>query len=345
MTWGGAFDSAIIHVTSSVHTITNVYAKKDGIVYTGISTGTNAFDIKVNDKGTYEIWASVDGVSASKVDSVTVNQPEEYSVEILVVSSVLNDNSWAVIKRVSGNNKVKDFWSIGDKKEITLNGNAGSLSLNNVKIYAFIIGINHNAFIEGRFLHFQLGKDASEKLVGLYDSYYGRSNRTTFTFRMENDGSQYSDNSLGWAGSYMRQIICKEQFDCFPSDLKNVMAVVDKPTDNQAGGGSSTNMSLTSDEIFLASYYEILGTTKSTSVTSIQTSNPGEVGMQKQYAYYESGNSHIAYKYNDVTSAIRYWTRSPAYKDSTRFCAIFENGAGSATGSYGSWGALFCFCV
>ena len=55
----------------------------------------------------------------------------------------VNDNEWSTIKRISDAGDGGVYWSIGDRKAITLNGTVGTLTLSNVTMYAFIIGFNH----------------------------------------------------------------------------------------------------------------------------------------------------------------------------------------------------------
>ena len=65
------------------------------------------------------------------------------------VSPILDENDWATIREVSDAGQGSNYWSIGDRKAITLNGTLGHLSLSNYTTYAFIIGFNHNASVEG----------------------------------------------------------------------------------------------------------------------------------------------------------------------------------------------------
>lgn len=73
---------------------------------------------------------------------------------------------------MSAAGKLGDYYDVGDGKDITLNGTVGILNLSNFVITAFIIGINHNALLEGNNLtHFALGKIGG-KMVALCDSQY-----------------------------------------------------------------------------------------------------------------------------------------------------------------------------
>lgn len=84
--------------------------------------------------------------------------------QIVVPSAIkpLADCTWEEISYVSQNNLAEEWgWKVGDAKEIILNGTVGALTLDNYQTYAYIIGINHNAELEGNnLIHFQFAKTA-----------------------------------------------------------------------------------------------------------------------------------------------------------------------------------------
>ena len=74
---------------------------------------------------------------------------------------VLNNNSWALIQDAAQKGLASSLWSVGDRKEITLNGTCRARTFSNYKVYAYILGFNHNAALEGNnTIHFQIGFDA-----------------------------------------------------------------------------------------------------------------------------------------------------------------------------------------
>lgn len=82
-----------------------------------------------------------------------------------IKGKALNDYTWEEIRQISDAGQAEEYFQIGDKKEIILNGtNAWSgLTLTNYKTYAFIIGINHNSEYEGiNRIHFQIGMTSLE---------------------------------------------------------------------------------------------------------------------------------------------------------------------------------------
>ena len=123
------------------------------------------------------------------------------------VSPILDENDWTTIREVSDAGQGSNYWSIGDRKAVTLNGTVGKLSLSNVTTYAFIIGFNHNASVEGaNRIHFQLAKTALSggTDVALCDSKYSSGVSETGYFSI----NRKATNSGGWNSSQMRTNIC-----------------------------------------------------------------------------------------------------------------------------------------
>ena len=317
-----SFFSATITVT--VDSGASVSLQKDDItIQTKTSTGTVVFT--VTETGTYTIVATKNGQTTS--DSVNVvSGTTSYALTLSFVSSTLNDNDWGVIKSVSDAGQGANYWSIGDRKEVTLNGTVGHLSLSNYTTYAFIIGFNHNASVEGaNRIHFQLAKTALSggKDVCLCESKYNSNVSTTGYFSMNSSKT----NSGGWASSQMRTNICGTSLSSYsgtiiaviPAALRAVLKSVTKYTDNT--GGRSTEASAvtaTTDYFFLLSEYEVFG--------SISYTNSNESSKQAQYAYYSAGNSKIKYKHNGTSTAAEWWLRSPHASSSNNFVDVYTGG-------------------
>lgn len=190
--------SATINVT--VPSGATVYLKKDGTtLQTKTSTGTVAFT--VTETGTYTVEATNGSQTTS--GTVSVTSATSYALTLSFVSSTLNSNEWDVISSVSDAGEGANYWSVGDRKAVVLNGTVGNLSLSSVTTYAFIIGFNHNSSVEGSGrIHFQLGKTALSggTDVALCDSKYNSSVSATGYFSMNSSNT----NSGGWASSQMR---------------------------------------------------------------------------------------------------------------------------------------------
>ena len=306
----------IVSVTSGA----TVTATKGSKVVSGTSVNGTC-TLTVTEAGTWSVKATLGGKTS---DTKSVTFTDNYALSLSFVSAVLNDNDWATIKTVSDNGEGANYWSIGDRKAVTLNGTVGKLSLSNVTTYAFIIGFNHNASVEGaNRIHFQLAKTALSggTDVCFCDNQYapdsGWSSPGAGYFVM----NESNTNSGGWKSSQMRTNICGTSLSSYsgtiiaviPAELRAVLKPVTKYTDNTANGGGSTAsyVTATTDYFFLLSEYEVFG--------SISYGNTNEKNKQAQYAYYSAGNSKIKYKHNDTSTAAVWWLRSPDASDYNSF--------------------------
>ena len=324
-------------ITVNVDSGASVTLKKGGTtIATKTSTGSAVFT--VTETGAYTVTATKNGQTTSGSVNV-VSGTTSYSLTLSFVSSTLNNNEWSVIKSVSDAGQGANYWSIGDRKAVTLNGTVGKLSLSNVTTYAFIIGFNHNASVEGaNRIHFQLAKTALSggTDVCLCDSSYNSTVSTTGYFSMNSSRT----NSGGWASSQMRTNICGTSLSSYsgtiiaviPAALRAVLKPVTKYTDNTANGGGSTAsyVTATTDYFFLLSEFEVFG--------SISYGNTNEKNKQAQYAYYSAGNSKIKYKHDGTSTAAHWWLRSPRASNSTIFVYVYTDGTvnnGDADNSLG----------
>ena len=334
------FFSATINVT--VPSGATVYLKKGGTtLQTKTSTGTVAFT--VTETGTYTVEATNGSQTTS--GSVSVTSATSYALTLSFVSSTLNSNEWDVISSVSDAGEGANYWSVGDRKAVVLNGTVGNLSLSSVTTYAFIIGFNHNSSVEGSGrIHFQLGKTALSggTDVCLCDSSYNSTVSTTGYFSMNSSRT----NSGGWASSQMRTNICGTSLSSYsgtiiaviPAALRAVLKSVTKYTDNTGGGSTAASaVTATTDYFFLLSEYEVFG--------SISYANSNESSKQAQYAYYSAGNSKIKYKHDGTTTAAFWWLRSPDSGYSYSFVSVDTGGTVSSYIANTSLGFAPGFCV
>lgn len=331
-------------ITVNVDSGASVTLKKGGTtIATKTSNGTAVFT--VTETGAYTVTATKNGQTTSGSVNV-VSGTTSYSLTLSFVSSTLNNNEWSVIKSVSDAGQGANYWSIGDRKAVTLNGTVGKLSLSNVTTYAFIIGFNHNASVEGtNRIHFQLAKTAltGGTDVCLCDSSYNSNVSTTGYFSMNSSRT----NSGGWASSQMRTNICGTSLSSYsgtiiaviPAALRAVLKSVTKYTDNTANGGGSTAsyVTATTDYFFLLSEFEVFG--------SISYGNTNEKNKQAQYAYYSAGNSKIKYKHNGTSTAASWWLRSPHASNSYGFVYVDTDGTVNYSGARSSLGFAPGFCV
>ena len=329
------FFSATITVTApSSATVT---LKKGGsTVDSKTSTGTVVFT--VYETGEYTVEATQGGQSTSGTVNV-VSSTTSYAITLSFVSDTLNDNDWDTISEVSDAGQGANYWAIGDRKQVTLNGKLSKLSLSNYSTYAFIIGFNHNSSREGSGrIHFQIGKTA---LTGGTDICLisGYSDDSDFYMNTSNT------NSGGWKDSYMRNNICGTSKTSYtgtiigviPAALRAVLKSVTKYTNNNGSSSSSSAVTATTDYFFLLSEYEVFG--------NITYANNYEANYQQQYAYYSAGNSKVKYRHDQTGSSVGWWLRSPRAGYSSFFVRV--GGDGSVYYNTASYSRGFApgFCV
>ena len=316
-----------------------VTATKGSKTVSGTADTSGHCTLTVDEAGTWTVTAAT--ASTTKTSDVVVGIS---NVDLLPVDSVLNNNSWEIIKKVSDAGQGENYWSVGDRKAVTLNGTVGNLSLSNATIYAFIIGFNHNASVEGtNRIHFQLGKTALSggTDVALCDGKYNSKVSTTDYFSMNSSGT----NSGGWASSQMRTNICGTSLSNYsgtiiaviPAALRAVLKSVTKYTDNASGGNTTSNVTATTDYFFLLSEYEVFG--------SITYASGNEKNKQVQYAYYSAGNSKIKYKHNGTSTDALWWLRSANARNSYRFLHVSADGTVGYHNANYSVGFAPGFCV
>ena len=334
------FFSATITVTAPSGAV--VTLKKGGsTVDSTTSTGTAVFT--VYETGEYTVEATQGGQSTSGTVNVTASTTS-YAITLSFVSDTLNDNDWDTISAVADEGQGANYWAIGDRKQVTLNGTVGSLSLSNFSTYAFIIGFNHNSSREGSGrIHFQLAKTALSggTDVCLTDGQYLNTGSSA-AFRMNTSNT----NSGGWKDSYMRNNICGTSktstsgriMGAIPADLRNALKSVTKYTNNTGNSHwSSGAVTATTDYFFLLAEYEVFG--------NITYSNTYEANYQQQYAYYSAGNSKVKYRHNSTGSSAYWWLRSPLASSSNSFAIVNTIGSVAYSFAYSSLGFAPGFCV
>lgn len=265
-------------------------------------------------------------VSVAEGANHTAPTNKTCAVTVTMPVATLNSNSWATIKEASDGGMGANYWSVGDTKSVTLNGKVGNFTFSNLAVNAFILGFNHNATREGgNRIHWQIGK-ISGKDIALCDNNYNSNQSSNGYFNMNPNNS----NSGGWNGSYMRKTLlgnsgtptsppANSLLAALPSDLRAVMKSTTKYTDNTGGGSNTASyVTATTDYLFLLSEYEVHGTRS--------YANSAEQNYQLQYDYYKAGNSKIAYKHTDQSTAVDWWLRSPYSNASNYFCSVDTNG-------------------
>lgn len=307
------------------------------------STGTGKHYFTVYERGNWTVSCVIDGITWKTVFNVQEHKKQYIEIFNGELDSTLNNNSWTLISIIANTGKAGDYWSVGDAKEITLNGTlrddygSNTTTLNNVSVWAQIIGFNHNPDYEGASsIHFQIGSTAQTSGTQICLWQATDSEKTDNPFFWMNNSSI---NSGGWASSKMRTNRLPELKTIMPTDLTSVIKTIPKYTDNVGGGSGHTesNVSVSEDDLFLLSEFEVFGSQK--------YANSYEKNFQKQYAYYSAGNSKIRYSHSAASTAKYWWLRSPHYSSSYNFCIVSSGGLADYNRAYYSRGCAPGFAL
>lgn len=332
--------------STQTSSLTNVTAtgQTTGQTYDATYSSTlGCFVAWVNVYDTYTVSGVLSGETYTT--SVVVDASEKMNVVLPpAVSTTLDENSWDVISYVSANNQGANYWSVGDTKQITLNGTVGTVSFSNYLTWVYIIGFNHNSSLEGTGITFGTFKNTQSSGIdiALVDSYYNQDSTSGYLwFNISHNGNTTSG---GWKGCDMRyNILGSTNIDgqdasnttttnpvtntlmaALPSKLRSVMKPMTIYTDNVGGGTNVlSNVTISIDYLPLLAEFEILGLRS--------MANQYEQNYQEQYAYYANGNSKIKYRYNATSSTVMWWERSPNYSNHSNFCFITIYGSSAST--------------
>lgn len=314
-----------LELVANVETGATVTATLGSKTVTGVSADGQA-RLKIPQEGKWTVSAT---------SGFLVSIPQEISVpatiDIALVAQELNDTSWAAIKQVSDANMGANFWSVGDCKEVTMNGKVSDgLTLTNYTAWVFIIGFNHNAEREGNGIAFQGFKATkNDTPVCLVDSKYYSSVPSGTWFNMNS-----SNNAGGWQASSMRTAVMPLIKASLPADLQ---AVIKTSTIYTAAGSGNIDCTASDDDVFLLGEYEVFG--EQSNATN------QEPNYLKQYAYYSAGNSKKKYRHDSTGSSAFWWLRSPSTRNSGYFCNVSGSGVSDNYYAYYSFGVSPCFKV
>ena len=296
-------------------------------------------------------------VSCTAGTNYTAPSSQSVTVEAKFVSSVLNENDWSVIKSVADASQGANYWAVGDRKAVTVNGTVGTQAINGT-YYVYILGFDHNSSREGTGITFGTFKTALSggTDICLVDSHYN--DYSTGGQKWFNMNHSSNTNSGGWKGCDLRYDVLGSTnsnnndagtttatspvsgtlMAALPSDLRAVMKPMNIYTDN-TGGGSNTASYVTKsvDYLPLLAEYEIFGTRS--------YANSAEQNYQAQYQYYKNGNSKVKYRHSSTSSTAYWWERSPYYGSSSYFCHVNTNGTANYDSARYSYGLAPAFRV
>ena len=302
-------------------------------------------------------------VSCTAGTNYTAPANKTVNVEAKFVSAVLNENDWSVIRDVSDASEGSNYWAVGDRKAITVNGTVGTQAINGT-YYVYILGFNHNSSREGTGITFGTFKTALSggTDICLVDGQYG-SNSTNGT-KYFNMNHSSNTNSGGWKGCDLRYDVlgstnvnnsdatatCATSpvsgtlMAALPSDLRAVMKPMNIYTDNTGGGSNNASYVTKSvDYLPLLAECEIFGDGYGYSGSGY--ANDAEKNYQQQYQYYKNGNSKVKYRHSSTSSTAFWWERSPSCYYSSTFCLVGTNGNADFSDAGNSYGLAPAFRV
>ena len=265
------------------------------------ATGTDIF-CRVSETGTSDTASA----------SFSYGLAPAFKVGTTPIFPTLNDNSWSAIAKVAYTSEGANYWSVGDTKEITINGKVSDgLALSNYKRWVCIIGFDHNKDVEGVGIVFQGFKTAQTggKDTAFADNGYNSYKSSGQWLNMNNSQS----NAGGWASSLMRTVTLPVVKAALPSDLTSVIKQSTIYTDNTGGGiDAASYVTATQDDLYLLAEWEIFGA---------QTyANSAEQNYQQQYDYYIAGHGKRRYKDRDTNSVVSFGARSVDRTRTSSFC-------------------------
>jgi hypothetical protein len=323
------------------------------------TTGTATITIKV-----------AAGTNYTAPSDKTVSVSAEF---LPAVGTALNDCSWDDIAKISAAGLGPSYWTVGDRKAVTVSGTIGAQAVNGT-YYVYIIGFAHNGATNtidfGTFKTALTGGTDICLIDSNYNSYPS-SGTTGFNMNHYWDTNYYGSNFGGWKGCDLRydvlgstnvkpseygkikttsnvgydasstcatSPVSKTLMAALPSALRAVMKPMTIYTDNK-GNSSNTSANVTTsiDYLPLLAEFEIFG--------SRSYANQYEQNSQKQYTYYSSGNSKVKYRHSSTGSAARWWERSPFYGNSYTFCFVSTDGNAGGDDARDSYGLAPAFRV
>ena len=334
-------------------------SSSDTSVATVGSIVNNVFRVSAEDAGNATVTVSM--TASANYTAATATLP----VTVSFISDVLNENTWAVISAASTAGTASSHWSVGDCKEITLNGTVGTKTYTNQSIYLYILGFDHNSSVEGSGISFGGFKTAltNGTDVCLDDSHYSSTNTSGAKWfnmnHQRSSASQYGHNYGGWKGTDIRYDILGST-DVAPSEyntgstyittsrvgydasstcatnpvsntlmaaLPSDLRAVMKPiTKYTDNTGNSSNVQ--SHVTASVDYLPLLAEYEVQGARSY--ANQYEQNSQRQYAYYANGNSKIKYKQSSTSSAAYWWLRSADYGGADGFCLVITDGSANS---------------
>lgn len=231
---------------------TAVTMTRSGKTLSGTVTSAGYATLYPTELGDWTVVFTYNGSQKTKV--FTLEVIGIVYVYPFVVGATLEATTWDNIAIVSKFGQAQNYWKVGDRKNITVNG---------VTYPVQIIGFDHDTLTTA---------DGSRTKAGITFQLVDCMN-TNYPMNSSNT------NVGGWKNSVMRTSTMATLLNQLSSDLKNVLKFVNKVS---SVGNNSSGLETVSDKLFLLSEIEVFGST-----------TYSYAGEGRQYEYYSAGNSTI----------------------------------------------------
>ena len=237
-----------------------------------------------------------------------------------------SDNSGYSLQEFYGiiaSGRAKDYFALGDKIKIVPGTNVFADS----EIIMSIIGFNHFKLENG---------NNFASVVFHMDGIMNATHRMNATNNNAEDANKVGTG--GWGSCEMRDWLNNTIFPELPIHWKSLIKTVQVLSSK---GGTSQNIGVSNDKLFLLSYAEM-----GFSTTEVPYKNEVDANAEQlTFSVFTTNNDRIRKYYNGTGSASFWWLRSPLATGSTNFCNIFTYGSGNTNSASYANGVAFGFCI
>lgn len=283
--------------TSGGQAISKTSSGQSSVVFSNLESGQYTLSFSDADEFIKPESRSVD---------VIAGQSSSISCEFKYDVGDLNNVPWEIIADISESGKASDYWSIGDEKDIVVNGETLTM-----QIYDF----DHDDLVSG----------------GKAGITFGMKNLMRDTQKMNDSAT----NSGGYANTKMKNYLETTVYNGIPDELKNVIKSVVKKYYTR-GNFTSSYISKINSKVFLLCVNE----------TGKTDEGIIGIDEGYQYPIFTDLKSKGKKLNNGSGEDYTYWTRTPGGASSNNFSVIMSPGGISTQyAANSSYGVCFCFCV
>ena len=247
--------------------------------------------------------------------------------KITTFADATDEDIVAMLKaHYNGDINIADYWSVGDKRTIHLD-TMEAIGVSESHIAQdqqfVIIGIEHDDL--------ETPINGKTKAAITIQPLKVLSNDAAHEYGYMNSSNT---NSGGWE-ECARRTWCNNVFvNALPSSIQSLVKTVSKLNYKVY---NSTNLTTTSDKVFLLSETEVFG------------SNTNSAGNTEgtQYEYFKTSSNRVKYRGNATIegSTGTWWVRSPYSNSATIFCCVDISGSGGCNAARTTSGLCPALCL